>query len=229
MINKDIFLLMGQSNMAGRGLQSEVEPIADSNISVLEEGAWRVAEEPLHHDSSEAGVGLAMSFAQHWRSYHPESHVSLIPCAVGSTNIDEWLEGPLYDQALNCAKLSKSNGTLRGVLWHQGESNSGTLEKAEGYADKLAFLINKLRRDLEIPNLAFIAGELPQFLKQPNRFQYADRVNLALASLVGKVPGYQLASSEGLTANADNVHFNAQSLRELGARYFQAYLGAKDD
>lgn len=229
MINNDVFLLMGQSNMAGRGLLSDVEPIVDSSISVLNEGNWQLAKEPLHHDSSDAGVGLAMSFAEQLRVHNPASQISLIPCAVGSTSIDEWLEGPLYDQAIERAKKAKSAGNLRAVLWHQGESNSGTAEKAEGYADKLACLISNLRRDLAEPKLAFVAGELPRFLPQPNRFQYSNSVNRALVSLVADVPNYQLASSENLTANEDNVHFNARSLRELGQRYFQAYLRAQND
>ena len=53
----DIFLLMGQSNMAGRGLLEDVEPIRDERIRVFQDGRWSIAEEPLHHDRPTAGIG----------------------------------------------------------------------------------------------------------------------------------------------------------------------------
>ncbi|MBT7549375.1 MAG: sialate O-acetylesterase, partial [Gemmatimonadetes bacterium] len=44
----DVFLLIGQSNMAGRGLMDEVAPLADPRVSMFRDGNWQQAEEPLH-------------------------------------------------------------------------------------------------------------------------------------------------------------------------------------
>ena len=59
-------LLIGQSNMAGRGFLSEVTPIHNENIFMLRNGRWQMMTEPIHFDRSVAGAGLAASFAQAW-------------------------------------------------------------------------------------------------------------------------------------------------------------------
>ena len=50
-------LLIGQSNMAGRGLPNEVDPIADGRIETFRDYQWKAAVEPLHNDKKTAGVG----------------------------------------------------------------------------------------------------------------------------------------------------------------------------
>ena len=45
-------------------------------------------------------------------------------------------------------------------------------------------------------------------------------VNEALQAMAKKLPMTGFVSAEGLTANADNLHFNAASLREFGLRYY---------
>ena len=60
-----IFLLIGQSNMAGRGRLEEVSALQDPQIFMFRDGRWIVAEEPLHTDKPDiAGVGLGMSFCR---------------------------------------------------------------------------------------------------------------------------------------------------------------------
>ncbi|MGF1739984.1 sialate O-acetylesterase [Vibrio profundum] len=229
MKNNDIFLLMGQSNMAGRGVVTEVSAISDSKIRMLRDQLWQPAVEPLHQDKPDAGVGLAMSFAKQARLDKPERAVSLIPTAVGSTSLDEWSQGPLYEHALRSAKEAMSQGRLRAALWHQGESDSGDPERANSYAEKLTRFIEKIRRDLGEPNLPFIAGELPHFLQKEDKFRYTEHVNQALRDLSDQVPHYQFVSAQGLTANPDIVHYDAKSLRTFGERYFDAYLRSQHD
>lgn len=57
-------LLIGQSNMAGRGYLYEVTPIYNENIFMLRNGRWQMMTEPIHFDRSVAGAGPAASFAQ---------------------------------------------------------------------------------------------------------------------------------------------------------------------
>ena len=56
-MSRDIMLLIGQSNMAGRGLPNEVDPIADGRIETFRDDQWQAAVEPLHNDKKTAGVG----------------------------------------------------------------------------------------------------------------------------------------------------------------------------
>ena len=57
------FLMVGQSNMAGRGIASEVEPIQNRHIKVLRNGRWLPMYVPVNNDRSFSGISLAESFA----------------------------------------------------------------------------------------------------------------------------------------------------------------------
>lgn len=95
-------LLIGQSNMAGRGFLHEVTPIYNENILMLRNGRWQMMAEPIHFDRSVAGVGPAASFAQAWCSANKNEQIGLIPCAEGGSAIDEWnIEGALFRHAIS--------------------------------------------------------------------------------------------------------------------------------
>ena len=83
-------LLIGQSNMAGRGFLHQVSPICDERIFMLRNGRWQMMAEPIHFDRAVAGVGPAASFALAWCAANPAEQVGLIPCAEGGSSIDEW-------------------------------------------------------------------------------------------------------------------------------------------
>ena len=60
----NIFLLIGQSNMAGRGKLDDVSELVHPDLFMFRAGQWLPAAEPLHTDKPRiAGVGLGMSFA----------------------------------------------------------------------------------------------------------------------------------------------------------------------
>merc|ERR1712232_605081 len=85
-----MFLLAGQSNMAGRGNVSEARVNTDERILVLSaDGQWETpAQHPLHHDKPEkAGVGPGLSFAQSVIDFLPskEQQIGLIPAAFGGS------------------------------------------------------------------------------------------------------------------------------------------------
>lgn len=87
---KHVFLLIGQSNMAGRGFINDVPKITNERIHMLRNGRWQMMAEPLNYDRSVAGVGLAGSFSEAWLSKNAEDTIGLIPCAEGGSSIDEW-------------------------------------------------------------------------------------------------------------------------------------------
>ena len=133
----DIFLLMGQSNMAGRGLLEDVEPIRDERIRAFQDDRWTMAEEPLHHDRPTAGIGLAMSFAQSVLAAGPDREIGLVPRAVGSTPLERWMPGAdLYEGAMVAAREATHEGTVKAVLWHQGEHDSKSEADASSYVQR---------------------------------------------------------------------------------------------
>ena len=99
----DLYLLIGQSNMAGRGVLTDSNRVSSDGIFKLDAaGEWQRAEEPIHFDKPDiAGAGLAASFARFMADRQPGVTIGLIPCAVGGTAIDRWVEsGDLWSNAV---------------------------------------------------------------------------------------------------------------------------------
>jgi hypothetical protein len=84
-------LMIGQSNMAGRGFLNEVPMICNERIQMLRNGRWQMMAEPINYDRPVAGVGPAGSFAAMWCLEHKEDMIGLIPCAESGSSLDGWL------------------------------------------------------------------------------------------------------------------------------------------
>jgi len=219
-----LYLLMGQSNMAGRGKIGSEDQTPNPRVLVFTlAGKWEAAVEPITRDKpAMLGVGPGLAFGKALAEKAPGVTIGLVPCAFGGTPLQRWQRGgDLYSNAVHRAKLGLRDGTLRGILWHQGESDSGTVTNANSYGDRLAGMIRDIRADLASPDLPFVAGQVGEFLydRGPERSPYARVVNAALAELPSKVPGTACAPSKGLQHKGDQLHFDAASQRELGRRY----------
>ena len=222
------FLLIGQSNMGGRGFKDEVEPIPNEHILVLRNGRWRQMYVPVNCDRVTSGINLAESFAYAYAKEH-NVDVGLIPCADGGSNLDQWcVGGLLYTHALYQCELASRTSTIAGVLWHQGESDCSE-EKYPVYEEKCTHILESLRAKLGLHDVPFLLGGLGDYLKYymkspdaPLKTNYV-HVNAALKAMAEKLPMTGFVSAEGLTANADNLHFNAASLREFGLRYYEEF------
>ena len=223
------FLLIGQSNAAGRGFPEETEPLDNlrGRLKVMRNGLWINMFRPVNPDRHTSGVCFAESFAREYALAHPETEVGIIPCADGGTQISQWLpQEILFENAVNHAKLAMRTSVLKGILWHQGE-NDCFGEKYTLYAKRFRFVMNELRKELGRPDLPIIIGGLGDFLgkfeKYPEVAQNYVKINGILQELGKEYPNCTFVSAEGLGANSDNLHFNAQALKELGIRYYQAY------
>ncbi len=224
--NLNIFLLIGQSNMAGRGLLDAVPPLHYPNVRIFRNGRWRTAVEPLHTDKPHiAGIGLGMSFAVSLVEQKPDMLVGLLPCAVGGTPLERWMPGSdLFTNALAQTRLTLSDGILKGILWHQGEGDCTQKENAEGYGVRLSKMIEAFRAALDRPQLPFVAGELGDFLAKHGACRaFFREINAQMRSCSRQLPRVGLASASGLTDKGDNVHFDSASLREFGCRYALVY------
>lgn len=83
-------LMIGQSNMAGRGFINEVPMICNERILMLRNAGWQMMAEPINYDRPNAGIGLAGSFAAMWCMEHEGEQIGLIPCAEGGSSLDDW-------------------------------------------------------------------------------------------------------------------------------------------
>lgn len=217
----ELYLLIGQSNMAGRGTVDAQSQITSDAILMLDKtNNWVLAKDPLHFDRSSAGVGPGISFAQTMLQDKKNTQIGLIPCAWGGSPIKVWQPGAKYfenfpyDEAIQRAKIAMQKGVLKGILWHQGESNNDP-KKVAAYLEKLKMLIGNLRRDLNAPNLPFVAGEIGYFNKE-------NYINEIINKLPEEVENTAVVSAKDLTDRGDHLHFDTASARELGKRYASA-------
>ena len=229
--NFHLFLLVGQSNMAGRGVVEEQDKTPHPRVLMLsKEGRWVPAIDPMHFDKPAAGVGLGKTFGQIIAEANPGVTIGLIPCAVGGSPIDAWKPGAFYsptkshpwDDMAKRAAIALKAGTLKGILWHQGEGDS-LPNLAQAYEPKLHDLAARLRTELNAPAAPFIAGQMGRFADVPWTPEKVI-VDQAHQNLPKKVPHTAFVSAEGLKHKGDGIHFDSPSFRELGKRYADAFL-----
>ena len=218
--------------MAGRGKITAADKQPLPRILMFDKSnQWVPAVDPLHFDKPKmVGVGLGRSFATEIAKKHPKAVIGLIPCAVGGSPISAWQPDGYhrstkthpYDDMLVRLRTARKIGTLKGILWHQGESDSKE-NASDVYEEKLHALINRLRKEVGDENIPFIVGQMGQFKDRPWN-EHRKRVNGAHAALPKKVAYTAFVSSDGLTHKGDKVHFSADAYRELGRRYAEAFI-----
>jgi hypothetical protein len=105
----DLYLLIGQSNMAGRGQTDEASNPKSPHIwAINRQNEWKMAADPLHSDKpAVVGVGPGLTFAQTILAKNPDRIIGLIPCAVGGSAIDDWQPGAKHGQTGISMKCSK--------------------------------------------------------------------------------------------------------------------------
>ena len=231
-----LFLLVGQSNMAGRGKITDADKVPTPNVLMLnKQNQWVPAVDPLHFDKPKmVGVGLGRTFAAEVAKASPGVTIGLIPCAVGGSPISCWEPGGEhektnthpYDDTLPRLQTAMNSGVLKGILWHQGEGDS-TDKRSVSYEAKLHNLINRLRAESGNKNVPFILGQLGQFPEKPWT-EARKRVGKAHEDVPNKIENTAFVSSDGLGHKGDKTHFSAEAYKEFGRRYAKAYLSLVD-
>lgn len=226
-----LYILAGQSNMAGRGKVEEQDKQAHPRVFALnKESQWEPATEPLHFDKPGiVGVGPGFAFGKAMAEVKKNVKIGLIPCAAGGSPIASWTEGGYhnqtkshpYDDALKRARIAMQSGMIKGIIWHQGESDSKP-ELTKVYQAKLEELIANLRQELGDNDLPFVVGKLGEFYvaRNPN----AKAINDILVAIPLTVKNTACVETSGLTPKSDLTHFDAESSRELGRRYAESMI-----
>ncbi|XP_042964641.1 probable carbohydrate esterase At4g34215 [Carya illinoinensis] len=233
----NIFLLAGQSNMAGCGgvyndtktnllkWDGQVPPqcIPTSKILTLSlTKTWEIAYEPLHKEIDNlktCGMGPGMPLSNQILAKLPDFGViGLVPCAVGGTKIEEWQKGTiLYNQLVDRARTAmQSGGNIRALIWYQGESDCGEQDSML-YKGRLEKFFNDVRLDLNSPDLPIIlvlisVGE-GNFLRNVRDAQ----VNINLKNVVR-------IDAMGLTLLPDHLHLDTKSAVSIGQKLANSFL-----
>jgi hypothetical protein len=226
-----LFLLAGQSNMAGRGKADAASKATDPRIIAFNKNhEWQIAVDPLHWDKPAAGTGIGRPFAATVSEKFPGITIGLIPTACGGSPIATWQPGKHWgqtksnpwDDSIAAAKIAMKDGTLKAILWHQGESDSNA-ENAPLYKERLVDLIQRFRKELGAPNLPFIIGQLGRFPSKPwdaNR----EMVDAAQQAVAKEMKNVRFVPIENPSSIGDNLHFDTPTLRRFADGYAAAYF-----
>ena len=219
-----IFLLLGQSNMVGYPEPQPEDMVEDERILVLGTGicsttgrepdVWDVATPPLHSCSD--GLGPGDWFAKTLIKSLPEGDtIGLVPQAVNGQALEDFSKGTSrYDRIIERAQLAMNDGgVISGILFHQGESNSGQ----NMWPNNVAKLVSDLKTDLNLPEeTPFLAGEL---LYTGSCAPH----NVYINELPDLIPDAYVISAEGLEVDPSDteweLHFSRDAEVEFGKRY----------
>lgn len=235
-----IFIMAGQSNMAGRGFVEPQDTIPSERILTIDEAMnWVYAKQPLHfYEPSRTGLDCGMSFARELLPHLPDGvSIAVIPTAVGGSSIEQWLnndihrEVALLDNFSNKVTFAAEYGEIKGILWHQGESNANH-ERIPNYAQHLHALFHKFRIIAGNDSLPVLMGELGSFAQPEEKQARWNMVNAIIHSVAEKDNNTVVVPAKDLTHIGDHVHFDGASQRKLGERFAKKYLeltGKKQD
>jgi hypothetical protein len=230
-----VFLLFGQSNMWGvpnpeaqdLEINPRVEVLTTKSCAKHGTNQWVPAQPPLHGCVGQPGtggqgpgVGPGDYFAKTLADAFPEDTILLVPNAVPGVSIDTFQPGQQnYTSLLARARMAQERGEISGMIFHQGESDSGQ----STWPSRVKTVVEQLRSDLGIGDVPFVAGEL---LYTGCCSGHNVRVN----QLPSVITSTAVATAEGFTAvpksqdTYGNLHFDLVSQREFGRRYAQTMI-----
>ena len=186
-------------------------------------GEWILAKEPIHfYFSNHMGMDCGYSFGNSLLDCVPDSvSIAIIPCAVGGSGIDHWLTDSLYrnkhlwSNMKSSIKATAKEGTLKGMIWHQGETDAKT-ERLLVHKSKLNTFFTKVREEVGDPNMPIVVGELGKF--DSNRPKWR-ALNDILKGMSAESETVSLILTSDLDDTGDEVHFNSEAIRMMGKRY----------
>lgn len=126
--------------------------------------------------------------------------------------------GNPYQHLIDLAKLAQQDGVIKGILLHQGETNTDD----EQWPSYVKTIYEHMMADLSLKpeKVPLLAGEVVH----EDQKGVCASMNAVIATLPNTIPTAHVISSSGCTAQSDNVHFDSQGYRELGVRYAKKML-----
>lgn len=222
--NLDIYLMIGQSNMSGRAIITAKEKDTLRDVYLFNGIDFERASTPMNKYSTVRKI-LSMQALNPSYSFGKElgelsgKKIGLVVNARGDTRIESWEKGyngpndfNLYENAVKQLKKAEKYGTLKAIIWHQGEANS---KAPEGYIPLLKKLVKDLRKDLGA-NVYFVAGEIGRWKKG------SEKMNTIIDEVPNEIKNTDCVNTKGLTplrGDINNPHFDTRSQLILGQRY----------
>ncbi|MGE5521203.1 MAG: sialate O-acetylesterase [Candidatus Dadabacteria bacterium] len=147
---------------------------------------------------------------------HYQSYVSTAPqWMIGMIND---YDGNPYQRLVDMAKLAQKDGVIKGILLHQGESNTGD----STWPQKVKLVYDNLLHDLDMKanSVPLLSGEVVN----ADQGGACASMNKIIATLPATIPNSYVISSAGCPQKGDRLHFTADGYRELGKRYAEKMM-----
>lgn len=202
-------------------------------------GEWYPATPPLCRPST--GIGPADYFGRTLVAKLPKrAKVGIVNVSVAGSRIEvfdkdacqayastapDWMKGTIaayggnpYARLVDLGKQAQKDGVIKGILLHQGESNSGDKE----WPEKIKRIYSNLLKDLDLKpeEVPLLAGELVNADQQGA----CAGMNTIIGTLPQTIPTAHVVSSSGCAGRPDHLHFTPQGYRDLGKRYAETML-----
>ncbi|MDL2212941.1 acetyl xylan esterase [Bacteroides sp. OttesenSCG-928-E20] len=202
-------------------------------------GEWYPARAPLCRPNT--GLTPADYFGRTMIENLPENiRVGVVHVAIGGCKIElfqkdkreeyiktapDWMLGILkeydndpYTRLVEMAKIAQKEGVIKGILLHQGESNTGDVE----WPQKVKSVYESLLTDLNLKaeEVSLLAGEVVN----ADQKGVCAAMNPIIATLPQVIENSAVVSSAGLSCAPDHLHFDAAGYRTLGYRYAEQAL-----
>ena len=229
----DIYLCIGQSNMAGRA------QVTGTSAQQPIEGVWllndkdefEVAQNPLNRystirkDLSMQRLSIAYMFSKKMHELTGQK-VALVCNARGETSIRQWQKGHergYYAEAVRRTREAMKYGTLRGIIWHQGEWDC--TKDLQEYQQLLKQFISDLRQDLGCPDLPVVYGQISQW-NWTKTEAGTKPFNDMIIQMPAQIPNTACATSEELTPaiGEHDPHFSSKSQKTYGQRFAEKMI-----
>jgi len=244
--NFHIYLAFGQSNMEGAGKIESQDETVDKRFQMLsayggchnrEEGNWYDAIPPLANCNG--NLGPVDYFGRTLVEKLPEEiRVGVVVVAVAgcdiqlfekdkyqSYNMESWMKnivdgygGNPYGRLVDMAKKAQEEGVIKGILLHQGETNSGQ----QDWPNRVKGVYENLLADLGLnaEEVPLLAGEVVS----SGSGGVCGGMNDIIDTLPSVIPTAHVISSEGLDQQGDGLHFTSEAYRTFGQRFAEEML-----
>jgi hypothetical protein len=218
-----IFMLMGQSNMAGVAKSEASDKNTDERLKVWggcnqKAGQWNVANPPLSDCPGGSGINLSTSvdpgiwFAKTLlKKLRTGDTIGLVGTAESGEKIETFITGGKHHNAIMtkiAAVKTQKNARFAGVIFHQGESNNtqGT------WPGLVKQLYNEVKQAFGVSyDVPFILGELPAG-------GCCSAHNTRVHEAAMQLPMGAYITQDG-TKVMDQYHFDHASVVLMGTRY----------
>ena len=248
--NFHIYLAFGQSNMEGQGSIESQDKTVDPRFQMLSTidnfkgrklGTWNDAIPPLANNHG--GLGPTDYFGRTLvEKLDPQIKVGVVVVAIAGCSIvafdsplDQgymstqagWFKdivndygGDPYQRLVDMAKKAKEDGVIKGIIFHQGETDEGDSD----WPNKVKKVYDRLVRDIGLDeDIPFFAGEVPHEGSSKG-------TNNNIRKLPQQSKNFYIVSAEGLNdLDMMRIHFSSQGYRDFGKRYAEKVIEVLGD